>query len=499
MGKSVVIIGGGLGGLFTGAILAKEGFAVTILEKNGIIGGGLQSFTRFGEVFDTGMHVIGGMQEGGNVRRICEWLGIWDKVRIKDTDPENIDRIYFSEDSKTYRIAKGRDGYIESLGADFPAQVENLRAYVDALYALSSEVDLFYLRPSPEYMRVHSEEFQMSASGFIAKYIDDPRLRSVVAYLNPLYGGREGITPAYVHALISVLYIEGSSKFAGGSILFADTLRDFIEEHGGRVIASDAVRSVHSEGKTVTGVTTVSGVSYTADCYISSIHPCALFDLLDDRSLFIKSYRDRLNSLPNSYSAFTLNIKLRKGTFRYLNYTMYYVTRYDAIWKSGELEKWPYGFLFTTPPEIGQGEYAGKMIVTVPMCWKAVEKWADSTIGHRSEEYVRWKEECAGKLFCCLEEVFPGFRDCVEDFNTASPLTIRDFYGVKEGTIYGFSKDCRNLALSQVPVVTKARNLLLTGQNCNLHGFCGVTLTAISTCEAILGRNHILNEIAELC
>lgn len=43
MKQHVIIIGGGLGGLFTGAILSKEGFHVTILEKNSIIGGGLQT------------------------------------------------------------------------------------------------------------------------------------------------------------------------------------------------------------------------------------------------------------------------------------------------------------------------------------------------------------------------------------------------------------------------------------------------------------------------
>ena len=44
MKKRVVVIGGGLGGLFTGAILAKEGLQVTVLEKNINIGGGLQTF-----------------------------------------------------------------------------------------------------------------------------------------------------------------------------------------------------------------------------------------------------------------------------------------------------------------------------------------------------------------------------------------------------------------------------------------------------------------------
>ncbi len=495
MSKSVVIIGGGLGGLFTGAILSKEGLEVTVLEKNAILGGGLQSFRRFGELFDTGMHIIGGMQKDGNIRRICEYLGIWDKVRLKDTDPENMDSIYFSEDRKTYRIARGRTGFVDSLSESFPHQREQLKAYVDALYNLSKEVDLFYLRPSPEYMQVHSDLFQMAATDFIAKYIQDEHLRSVVAYLNPLYGGRAQVTPAYIHALISVLYIDGSSRFAGGSILFAETLRDFIEEHGGRVITGDGAKAVHSEGKAITGVTTESGKTYVADDYICAIHPCSFFSLLDDDKILPKPYRSRLNELPNSYSAFTLNLKLKPGTFPFFNYTQYYMSRYDGMWKFGETDHWPNGFLFITPPEIEQDEFASKMIVTAPMTFDCVKQWENTNVGNRGAEYEAWKEECTEKLIACMEEIHPGIRDCIEAVNAASPLTIRDFYGVKDGSMYGFSKDCNNLLLSQVPVVTKVPNLFLTGQCCNLHGFCGVTLTAINTCEAILGRNYILNQI----
>ena len=64
MNKTAVIVGGGLGGLFTAAILSKEGVKVTVLEKNLNLGGGLQSFKRFGEVYDAGMHILSGMHEG---------------------------------------------------------------------------------------------------------------------------------------------------------------------------------------------------------------------------------------------------------------------------------------------------------------------------------------------------------------------------------------------------------------------------------------------------
>ena len=113
--QQVIIIGAGLGGLFTAALLAKEGFRVTVLEKNATIGGGLQNFSRFGVSFDTGMHVIGGMQPGGNIRRICEYLGIADKIRLRDVDDDCTDSLFFAEDHATYRIAKGREGFVGSL------------------------------------------------------------------------------------------------------------------------------------------------------------------------------------------------------------------------------------------------------------------------------------------------------------------------------------------------------------------------------------------------
>lgn len=494
--KSAVIIGGGLGGLFAGAILAKEGIGVTIVEKNATLGGGLQSFVRFGEVFDTGMHVIGGMQEGGNIRRICEYLGIFDKVKVSHVKPEVIDRIYFSEDKKYYRISQGKEAYVNSLAEDFPDQRENLKRYVDAMFRVVEELDLYHLRPSSDSMMMHSEEFMMPADAFIAKYITDEHLRSVVAYMNPLYSGQGGKTPAHVHAIVSVLYIKGPSRFAGGSYLFANTLGDFITANGGTIIVGDGVEKVYTENRLITHVKTKKGVSVKGDYYICAIHPCTFMELMDDPAALPKAYRARLNEIPNSNSAFTVNVKLKPNTFPYLDHTEYYMSRYDEVWNFGnEEDSWPLGFLYMTPPETQQGEFTNKLIVTAPMPWKFVKPWEDTYVGRRGKEYEEWKKECAERIIDRIEEVYPDFRNCIEAINTASPLTIRDYYGVKEGSMCGYSKDCNNMALSHLPVVTKIKNLLLTGQNINLHGFCGVPLTAINTCEAILGRNYILNKI----
>ena len=59
-------------------------------------------------------------------------------------------------------------------------------------------------------------------------------------------------------------------------------------------------------------------------------------------------------------------------------------------------------------------------------------------------------------------------------------------------------KDCQNIMLSQLPIWTKVKNLLLTGQNINLHGICGVPLTAVNTVEALVGQNVLIEKINNL-
>ena len=497
--KSVVIIGAGLGGLFTGALLAKEGFRVTLLEKNATIGGGLQTFKRFGEHFDTGMHVIGGMRPHGNIWRICRYLGILDDVQIRDVDDQCTDRLYFSEDHTYYNIGKGREGFIHSLSRYFPAEHSNIERYVDAILAIADKIDLFNLRPSKGQISLlaETEDYLMSADAFIAKFTSDVRLRSILAYMNPLYGGRANETPAYIHAIISTLYIHGASRFVGGSDKFAHLLSDVIKQNGGDVYTNDGVKWLEIKDRKVDYVLTESGKQLTADYYISAIHPCTLLKLMDE-SAFPRSYRERLNSIPNTHSAFSLYIKLKPYTFPYINHSEYYMTKYADVWNFSRTDRpWPLGFLLMTPPNENQGEYATKVLVTAPMPFQMVERWEKTTVGHRGPEYENWKADRAKELLSQVEEMHPGFSDCIEAMNTSSPLTIRDFYGAKDGCICGYAKNCQNIALSQVPVVTKVSNLLLTGQNNNLHGFCGVPLTAINTCEAILGINYLINKINE--
>lgn len=494
--KTAIIIGGGLGGLFTGAILAKNGIAVTVVEKNATIGGGLQTFKRFGEVFDTGMHVVGGVQEGCNIRRLMEYLGVYDASLFKNVNPECADRIFVAEDKQTYDIAAGREGLTNSLTKYFPEEKENIERYVEAMYRLTDELPLYHLRPTDESAFAHSEEFYMPADAFIAKYLKDERLRALAANINMLYAGKADSTVAFVHAVISVMYLSGPAQFVGGSSRLADKLASVILANGGKILKGNAVEHIESEDHNIIYVRAREGEVLKADYYISDIHPELLIGMLSDEKELPKPFRRRMTELENTASAFTVNIKFREGSFHYQDSTGFYFHDYKCPWHLNEQnDHWPLGFLYMTPPEEGQGEFARKMIITAPMAWSFVEQWEDSRFGNRPEKYERWKEEYTEKILNRMEEIFPDFRSKIEEINTASPLTIRDFYGSKNGGMGGFEKDYRNILATQLSVRTKIQNLFLTGQYVSLHGFCGVPLTSIRTSEAILGSGEILAKL----
>ena len=496
--RTVVVIGGGMGGLFTAAFLSREGCRVTVLEKNSVIGGGLQTFRRYGLGFETGMHILGGIRPGGPMHKVCHYLGLLDKLAIRDVDHDCMDQVMYASDGMVYRVPEGKEAFISYFSKLFPEEAAGIRAYVEALHDMVDEIDFFHLRPTNEHVYTHSESFMWAANRFVAHYVRHPKLRDVLSYMNPMFGGVGDKTPTYIHALINVLCISGPGRFAGDSQQMAEALRKIIEDAGGKVVAGDRVNAMQIDDRRVSFVKTEEGRSYVADHYVSAIHPAEMLKLTDSRA-FSKAYRRRIAEAPNSYSSFCAYFVFKPGRFPYINHTCYFQKDYGYIWNYREYnaEDWPRGFMYMTPAELHQGKFATKLIVTAIMPYDITKCWAETQTGHRGAAYEEWKENHLERIAQLMEQIYPGFNGMVAHRFASSPLTIRDYYGEPEGALYGLFRDCNNIAQSQVPVFTKVSNLWMTGQNVNLHGFCGVPLTAIQTAEAIVGRNVIVNKINE--
>ncbi len=72
----VIVVGGGLAGLTTAALMAKKGKHVLLLERNYIPGGCASSYYRNGAVFDSGATTLLGLSKGMPLRKVLDELGV---------------------------------------------------------------------------------------------------------------------------------------------------------------------------------------------------------------------------------------------------------------------------------------------------------------------------------------------------------------------------------------------------------------------------------------
>jgi all-trans-retinol 13,14-reductase len=77
----------------------------------------------------------------------------------------------------------------------------------------------------------------------------------------------------------------------------------------------------------------------------------------------------------------------------------------------------------------------------------------------------------------------------------ATPLSFRDYIGTDDGSMYGVLKDCNDPFRTFISARTKLDNLFLTGQNLNMHGILGVSMSSVVTCSELLDIEKLLHEI----
>ncbi len=99
-----VVIGSGLGGLTTAALLVKQGLKVCLLEKNNRLGGYAVNYTARGHRFDVATQALGGCGEGGIVSALLRDLGLYNKLTFLPCEPA---RIYHFPDSPAPFIQHG--------------------------------------------------------------------------------------------------------------------------------------------------------------------------------------------------------------------------------------------------------------------------------------------------------------------------------------------------------------------------------------------------------
>ena len=494
MEYDIIIIGSGLGGLECGAILSKEGYNVCVLEKNNNFGGCFQTYQRGSHRLDTGIHYVGSLDDGQIMNQYFKYLGIMDKLKLRKLDENAFDQIHYH--GKVYNFAMGHERFIDTLAQQFPAERQNLQRYVEKLKEVGDLISIETLRQgviATEGMRY----FCTSAARLISETIGNPDLQDIVAGSALLYGGIRDMSTFYGHAMINNSYIESAYRFVDGTIQVSDELIKVIRANGGTVLNNAEVTRIVTDDTGAKGVM-VNGEEFIgANKIISNVHPQRTLELTDKCRLIKNAYITRINSLPNTYGIFSVYLIMKPKSLKYNNFNVY-LHGYNSVWY--DRQNYPghtTNCMISMQAHTIDSEWAEVVTILTPMYFEEVAEWTDSKPEHRGERYRLFKEAKTRQIFDFIRQHGIDLEPHVENIYTTTPLSYRDYTATPEGSAYGIIKDYKCPQVGFVSTRTKLGNLYLTGQNLNVHGALGVTLTAIITCADFLGQEYLAKKVGE--
>lgn len=481
----VIIIGSGLGGLECAQILSQEGMSVCVLEKNRQHGGLFQAFYRNGHTIDTSIHYVGSMDHGQILRQYFNYFGILESLNQYRLNENGFDHIHKRDSHNSF--AMGYENFIESLCSQFPYEKKAITAYTELIRKVGdlSSVDVL---KGGNFSLDGMSFFSQSAQNVIDQLTNNIKLREVLWGTSLLYAGDREVTPFYLHAITNNSNIQGAYRFKGGAHRVTDALCDQIRKNGGTIINNKEVTRIVVKNNILEGVMTSDNQMIESKYVISGIAPTSTLKLLDRNDLIKNAYYSRVNSNKSAYGLFCLYLIMKPEQFRYMNENHYI--------NDGSFSN-DYALLSMQVP-LNNPEYAEVVTIVAPMNISELELWNDTSIEHRGESYLTFKEQKEEKLINSVSNYFPDLKGKIDRKYSATPLTFRDYTGVPEGSAYGIKKNYLEPHTTLISPKTKLPGLLLTGQNLNLHGVLGVTITSMLTCSEIIGKEYLAKKIGNL-
>lgn len=463
----VAIVGAGLGGLMSGALLAKQGLRVAIFDGHYVAGGCATMFTR-GRTeerycFDIGLHYIGECAPDGRITKMLDRLGI--QLDFVPMDPDGFDTIVLP--GLRFPIPADRDLYRERLLQHFPKEKRGIDHYtrflreVDVMFTSSetrrSKWGVLWDGVTRGRLALRYKDATMAE--MLADVTTDPLLRGVILGQNGDYGLPPSKVSSMVHAGLANHYFRGAFYPRGGGQQIADAIADYIEAHGGAICLRRTVESILVEGGRAVGVRVRpqrgEAQEVKAKIVISNADlRHTVKDLLPQESL-PEDWTKKAASWEMAGAIFItcLGVKmdLEAAGMKRTNYWVFNTLDIEKVYATVNGGDWtPHCAYITSasmkdPDSHGHAPDGVMSVESMTLAPGNAEFWGVSpeTIrkgGYRQiASYRERKLQIEEAMIDRVDELFPGARAAVVFRESATPLSHIRYTGASEGSAYGIS------------------------------------------------------------
>jgi phytoene dehydrogenase-like protein len=505
----VIIIGSGMSGLTTAAILSKEGKKVLVLERHYNAGGFTHVFKRPGYEWDVGIHYVGDMgKETSFSRKLSDYIT---DGKLKWADMGDVyDRVRIGNEA--YDFPKGKKNLIELLKSKFPNDHSAIDLYFETVdKAVKANQGFFMNKAVPLFiskllgwlmLRKFNQFARQTTAQVLANITQNPQLIKVLTAQYGDYGLPPSESSFVMHALLVKHYFNGGFFPEGGSSQIAKTIDKVIEKAGGTILINGEVQQVIVKENKAIGVQMADGKEILADTIISSVGlHTTLSKLLPNSTSLHQELSNSISTIKASASHSCLYVGLN-GTPLELslpkaNYWLYpekgtHEENIEAFVNNidNELPLVYISFPAAKDPT-WEERYPGKStidIITI-MPYAIFEKWEGTDWKKRGDEYEALKESIALRLLEKLYEREPQLKGKVDFYELSTPLTTKKFVNYSKGEIYGLEHSPQRFLNKELRPETSLKGFYLTGQDISTAGVVGAMASGMLTASAIMKKN----------
>jgi all-trans-retinol 13,14-reductase len=496
-----VVVGSGMGGMTTAALLSKLGRRVLVLEQHYVPGGFTHTFRHKQWTWDVGVHAVGEVDPRARLGRVLsaltdgrlEWAslgGVYDAFHFPDL------RIDFPDN---------RDQFAENLKAAFPADAAAIDLYLLKIREVAGAMGRYWLsRIAPPRLAGLTDRLLASEANALltvrTKEVLDgitrnERLQSVLTAQWGYYGVPRARSSFAIHALVARHFLHGGYYPVGGSGRIARTLLETVAAAGGATRIRASVKEILLERGRAAGVRLDDGEEIRATKgVVSAVGALPTVERLLPAAVRKQPWAQSIAKLRPSpchvcvYLGFKGDIRAAGASAA--NQWFYATWASDAeTWNvRDEREECP--VLYCSFPSLKDPAHdpgpeqlhTGEIVTFVP--YDVFAPWRDGRWHHRGPEYEALKKRLTDQLLAQFFRHLPGLRAHLAYVELSTPVSTEHFTRAPAGAIYGLEPTPERYRTRALRPRTPVPGLLLSGADMASVGVMGAmaggTMSAVS-------------------
>ena len=307
--QSAIVIGAGIAGLATAALLQSDGYRVTVLEARHDTGGRAGTWERDGFRFDTGPSWYLMPEVFDHFFRLLGTSAA-EQLDLVRLDPGY--RVFFEGQAKPMDIRADRSSNIALFETTDAGAGPALTAYLDSagdayrlatsrfLYSTYQSMRPFFRRETLRLLPRLAPLLTQSLERFVAKRFRDPRLRQILGYPAVFLGSAPSMTPSLYHLMSHLDLEDGVWYPLGGFGAFIAAVRRLAEHRGVEIQTDSRVVSILTAAD-VKGRDWTTGVAYEHRGERRVLHADVVVSTADLHHTETELLPERVRSYPESW------------------------------------------------------------------------------------------------------------------------------------------------------------------------------------------------------